>query len=261
MEYLIIHFQFFLLLFMRIVGMFITAPFFSGATIPTRIKMLLAFLIAIIIYPILSKKYAITIPKSLLSYGILSSIEFLIGIFIGALTSIIYSAFQLAGEMLSMQIGFTMSNVMDPEAQIELPIMGYFKSLIGILVFLSINGHHLLLKALFDSYSSIPLGGLKTKFIKNIFDLSIKTFMEMFIIAIKIALPIVGISIIIYMTLGILSRVAPQFNVFMLGFSIQIIFGFISIIILAPILVNVMSNAFIRFFDNLFRFLHLTKGG
>jgi flagellar biosynthetic protein FliR len=246
---------------MRIMGLFITSPFFSGATIPIRLRILLAFLISIIIYPVLSKEYAIVIPKSMLEYSILSGIEFLIGVFIGVLVSIIYSSFQLAGEMISMQIGFTMSNVMDPEAQIELPIIGYLKSLIGILVFLSINGHHLLLKAIFDSYSSLPLGGLKSKHIKSIFSLSINTFMEMFVIAIKIALPIIGISIIIYATLGILSRVAPQFNVFMLGFSIQIIFGFISIVILAPIIVNVMSNAFIRFFEKLFHFLSIIRGG
>jgi len=109
---------------MRIMGLFITSPFFSGATIPIRLRILLAFLISIIIYPVLSKEYAIVIPKSMLEYSILSGIEFLIGVFIGVLVSIIYSSFQLAGEMISMQIGFTMSNVMDPEAQIELPIIG-----------------------------------------------------------------------------------------------------------------------------------------
>ena len=88
------------------------------------------------------------------SYALLVVQEVFVGLFVGFLVSVIVSAFQLAGEYFSVQIGFGINEVLDPLAQVSVPLIGQLKNLIGLLIFLVIGGHHFLIKAIYRSYES-----------------------------------------------------------------------------------------------------------
>jgi flagellar biosynthetic protein FliR len=149
----------------------------------------------------------------------------------------------MAGEYFSMLIGLNISEILDPLTQIEVPIVGQFQTLIATAVFLSIFGDHMLIQALSDSYKIVPvldLSNLQTISIltKDLALLSGKIFM----LSLKLAFPIMGTLTVLMISLALLSKSAPQMNIFMVGFPMQLTVGFLALIALAPSFGYAVSN-------------------
>ncbi|HPA62664.1 MAG TPA: flagellar biosynthetic protein FliR [Spirochaetota bacterium] len=245
MEYFVNNFQTFLLVMIRMTSMFLIAPFFSSDLIPFRTRALLGFLVSMIIFPMVAKgTYGITSNMGLYSIFVLREIA--IGLFIGFLASIIFSAFQLSGQYFAVQIGFGMSEVMDPLAQVSIPIIGQIKNMIGLLVFLYINGHHFMIKAIYRSFEYAPVFPLGEGefFTKHL----IYSFSGMFVVAFKIALPVVATVFLISIAMGVLSKAAPQMNVMMLGFPVKIMVAFAMLALLSPMIIRIMKVSLERTF-------------
>lgn len=259
MELFIENFQILLLIFARISGVFFTAPFFSSFVIPERAKLILSLFITIIIYPAL-KNFQITIPQNMIQYGLMVLSQVIVGLILGFAISLIFTAFQVAGEFFSFQIGFGITEVLDPLAQVEIPILGQFQYLIAILVFLSINGHHMLLSALYRSFEVIPLIDFSN--IAKVQLLSItfsKLLSQMFLVALKIAFPILATMFLVSFILGLLAKASPQLNIFMVGFPFQIAIGLITYLIVMPFFIEAISH-FIDFtFREFMRFIYILK--
>ncbi len=247
MKYFIYHFQIFLLIMMRMNSMIVIAPFFSSGVIPFRIKALISFLITLVIFPVVAGQ-GYVIPGDMGSYYILILKEILIGLYIGFLISIIFTAFQLAGEFYSVQIGFGISEVLDPLAQVSIPLIGQLKNLIGLLVFLVINGHHFLIKAIYRSYELAPIIVADQKASFGLVKFLVHTMSGMFVIALKIALPVVGTIFLVSVTLGILAKAAPQMNILMLGFPLKIAIAFGVLILTTPLVIRIMYVSLERSF-------------
>jgi flagellar biosynthesis protein FliR len=250
MSYFVTQFQVFLLVMMRMNAMIVIAPFFSSGVIPFRIKTLISFLITLVIVPVVAKNYSI--PGDMGLFYLLIIKEVLIGIFIGFLLSVIFTAFQLAGDYFSVQIGFGISEVVDPLAQVSIPLIGQLKNLIGVLVFLSINGHHFLIKAIYKSYELAPILSVDQKKSFDLIKFLIHAMSGMFVIAFKIALPVIATVFLVSVTLGILAKAAPQMNILMLGFPLKIAVAFGVLIITSPLIIKVMSVSL----DKAFRFIN-----
>ena len=254
MEYFVLKFQIFFLFLLRMTSMFLVAPFFSSDIIPYRTRATIGFLIAIVIFPIASKGgYGVT--DSMGIYAIFALREIVIGLFIGFLSTIIFVGFQLAGQFFAVQIGFGMSEVLDPLAQVSIPVIGQIKNMIALLVFLYINGHHFLIRALVRSYELAPVflinGVAAQKFTDNL----IYSISGMFLVAFKIALPIIGTVFLIYVAMGVLGKTAPQMNVMMLGFPINISVAFALLILLSPLVIRIMRVSLERTFSFIFEVL------
>jgi flagellar biosynthesis protein FliR len=250
MEYFVYHFQVFLLIMIRMSSMMVIAPFYSSGVIPFRIKAILSFFISMIIFPVVAEKtYHLTGDMG--QYAVLVIQEVSIGIFIGFLVAVIFSSFQLAGEFFSVQIGFGITEVIDPLAQVSIPLVGQLKNLIGLLVFLAINGHHFLIMAIYRSYELAPLMSLKPGASGGLLKYMQYAFGGMFVIALKIALPIVATVFLISISMGILSKAAPQMNIMMLGFPLKIMVAFGVIVLVSPLIIRVMSVSL----DRTFRFI------
>ena len=131
MQYYVYHFQVFLLILIRMNAMIVIAPFFSSGIINFRTKVILSFFITLVVFPMVSKGYK-TIPNDMGGYVLLVLSEIAIGLFIGFLVSVIFSAFQLSGQYFAVQIGFGISEVLDPIAQVSVPLIGR-ACLIGVL--------------------------------------------------------------------------------------------------------------------------------
>ena len=148
MAYFVYSFHAFLLILIRMHSMFMTAPFYSSGLVSFRSKAILAFFITVVIFPIVTKD-GYVVSANMGEFALMVLREVIIGVYIGFLASIVFSAFQLSGQFFAVQIGFGISEVMDPLAQVSVPIIGQLKNMIGLLVFLYINGHHFLITAVY----------------------------------------------------------------------------------------------------------------
>jgi flagellar biosynthetic protein FliR len=247
MKYFVYHFQVFLLIMMRMNAMIMIAPFFSSAVIPYRMKAVLSFLITLVIFPVIAAKgYEVT--GNMGHYYLLVIREVAIGIYLGFLVSIIFSAFQLAGQFFAVQIGFGINEVLDPLGQVSVPLIGQLKNLIGLLVFLSMNGHHLLIDAIYRSYELVPVLNVSREAAGKLFQYLMYSFSGMFVVALKIALPVVGTIFLISVSMGVLAKAAPQMNIMMLGFPFKIIVAFGILLAISPLVVRIMNVSLERTF-------------
>jgi flagellar biosynthetic protein FliR len=246
MEFFVNNFQAFFLILVRINAMIMIAPFFSSGVIPFRIKAMLSFFITLIIFPVVVQ--TINIPASMGLYYLLVLQEVMIGIFIGFLISVIFSAFQLSAQYYAAQIGFGINDVLDPVGQISVPLIGQLKNFIGLMVFITMEGHHFLIEAIYKSFEFAPLFGVSKSAAGGFLKYLAYSFSGMFIIALKISLPIIATALLITMSMGILAKAAPQMNIMMFGFPIQIIVGFAMLMITSPLIIRVMHVALERSF-------------
>ncbi len=255
MEYFVNHFQVFLLVMVRLNAMIIVAPFFSSGVIPVRLKALLAFLIALVIFPAIASK-GFNVSGNMGVYYLMIIREVATGIYLGFLVSIIFSAFQLAGQFFAVQIGFGMSEVLDPLGQVSIPLVGQLKNLIGLLVFLAMDGHHFLIEAIYRSYELAPVLSMDVSSTGKLFQYLMYSFSGMFIVALKIALPVIGVIFLISVSMGVLAKAAPQMNIMMLGFPLKIIVAFGIMLLISPLIVRIMHVSLERTFTFVTRVLH-----
>lgn len=246
MEYFVYNFQAFFLMLVRINAMIMVAPFFSSGVIPFRLKAMLSFFITLVIFPVVSS--TIRVPGNMGYYYLLVLQQAMIGIYIGFLVSIVFSAFQLSAQYYAAQIGFGINEVLDPVGQVSVPLIGQLKNMLGLLVFLLIDGHHFLIEAICRSFELAPLFGIGKSASGGLLKYLVYAFSGMFIVALKISLPILATAFLITVSMGILAKAAPQMNIMMFGFPIQIVAGFGLLLLTSPLIVRIMQVAIERSF-------------
>lgn len=244
-------FSVFLFVFIRTVGMFLFSPIFGKKNVPTSMKAGFAFFISIITANLV--KLNVSLGNNIIQYLIISMQEFIVGLIMGYISYAIFSACFLAGQLIDMQIGLGMISVLDPQSNLQIPITGNFYYLIAALVFLIINGHHVLISALVESYYIVPIG--KAVITSALLKQLIYVFTEMFVIAIKLSIPIVGTMFIVDLTLGIISKTMPQLNIFVVGVPLKIVLGLIIIVLTTTIFVNILSNMFDSMYFDIYKAL------
>lgn len=260
----------YLLVAARCFALIMTIPLLSTRAVSRVAKVALAGYIAYIAYPLAYAEIWQTEQYQLamglfngafsLEYLLLLIGEVLIGIIVGLYITAIFAAFSSAGQFFTFQMGFGASEVYDALSQIENPLMGQYLNLIAMIVFLQIKGfQELFLGGIFRSFGTINAFSLiaqKEHFI--VFLLS--TLSELFFDAFMIALPIVGTLFLITVTMGILSKAAPQMNLLSEGLPITILTAFFLLTILLPPMIDFFMQAFDRAFYKLEQLLVITGG-
>jgi flagellar biosynthetic protein FliR len=214
-----------LLIFMRMTGLFILSPIFGQRTTPAVFKIGFAFFLTIIFINTINVT-TVEYSENIYQYALLVIKELAVGMVIGYITYAIMSSLYLAGQIIDMQIGFGIANVIDPLTNIQVPLTSNFYYIYTILIFLMLNGHHMIIEALFSSFQVIPVESIEG-FNINFIPALINLMTEILIIAIRIAAPILVAILISDIVLGVLSRTIPEMNVFILGMPIKIIVGFL----------------------------------
>jgi len=248
MAYYVMHFQAFLLILVRVNAMMLAAPFYSSGIIPFSIKALLSFFISLMIFPLVAVKGP-QIPPSMGEYYILIIQQVIIGVYIGFLVSVIFAAFQLSGQFFAVQIGFGINEVLDPLAQVSVPLIGQFKNLLAVILFLAMNGHHFLIDAVHRSFELAPYMSAAKGPAGALLKYLVYSFSGMFVIALKIALPVVATVFLISVSMGVLAKAAPQMNIMMLGFPFKIIVAFGILIMISPLIVRIMVVSLEKVFN------------
>jgi len=249
LESLMNQFIVFLLVFIRMTSLFVISPIFGRQNMPSYLKIGLALFTTFIIGPLLS--YVNIEYNNLLEFTLIIIKEFMVGIIIGYVSYLVFSSLYVAGQIIDTQIGFGMVNVLDPKSNIHVPLVGNFLYIFVILIFLMANGHHVLFSAIVKSYSIIPINSLS--FTKELIHNLIAIFSESFLMAVKIAFPIIAAVLISEVALGILARTVPQMNVFIVGLPLKIAIGLLSLLIILPGFSSILDYLF----DTMFAYISI----
>jgi len=231
----------FLLVFVRMTGLFVISPIFGRRNMPAYLKIGFSFLLALITVNMISVP-DLEYYNSIYHYALLIFKEFMVGVTLGYISYMVFSAIYMAGELIDMQIGFGVVNVLDPMSNIQVPITSNFYFIMSMLVFLAVNGHHTLIKALFESYKYVPLGG--AVFNDNLMEDIIRIFGNIFVIGFKIAAPITAAILITDVALGVVSKTVPQLNVFVVGMPLKIFLGIAVMMITIPMFIMLLETLF-----------------
>ncbi|MBN2509617.1 MAG: flagellar biosynthetic protein FliR [Spirochaetales bacterium] len=246
----------FLLVFSRVFGLLSVAPLLSSSGIPGIARVGLTFFTAFALTPMVAAA-GYPIPDNGFSYATLVVGELLIGIIIGFFLTIMYSAFLMSGQFYSFQMGFGASVVYDPLAQVEIPLIGQFLNLVAMFVFMT-GGTILTLfiKGLYNSFLVLKAGDLAAN-VEELAMFMLKGLVELFAQSIVIALPILGTLMLVSVTMGLLAKAAPQMNLLMLGFPIQIGLGFFILFICVPFLMEYFAKLLDYTLEQIMAFLSL----
>ena len=217
----------FVLVMTRLSGMIAAAPFFSTIQAPFQAKAILVFVVAFIMYPMVAANIPAQLSGHLIDMPVLLVMivkEAAIGAIIGFCANLIFVGIQMAGQILSMQMGLSISNILDPLTQQSVPVLGQFYMFIASLTFIFINGHIWLFSSIYESYKVIPINYnfiFTGPFLEKIVHLT----SQLFNIAFAIIVPIYAVLIITAMILGLMSKALPRMNVFMVALPIKIYIG------------------------------------
>ncbi|MCH7618494.1 MAG: flagellar type III secretion system protein FliR [Candidatus Marinimicrobia bacterium] len=215
-------FEIFMLVLARISMIVSVIPIFGSANVPIPVKVGLSVFLTLISY---SFAEASGVPHDLSIAALFTLMlrEALIGMLFGFITGILFYAIQFAGHFISFQMGFAMVQVIDPQSQERVPIIGQFYFILSILLFLLINGHHLVLNVLVESFSIVPIGtGVLSRELTGSLTL---IGGRVFVLAIKIASPILVTLFLTDVMMGIIARTVPQMNVFFVSLPLKIGLG------------------------------------
>lgn len=247
-----------LLIFVRFTSFFIVAPIFSLKGVPNQFKIGLGVFIAFIAFTSISAEE----PISLDSFYILLIIkELAIGLALGFTAALVLYTIQVAGAFIDFQMGFSIASVMDPQTGSQVPIIGHFKYMLATLFLLTVNGHHLMLDGVMHSIQVFPVESIAFSVgIEGIAQFITHLFIEMFLIALQIALPIVGALFLVDIALGILAKTVPQLNIFAVGLPLKIFVGFILLLVSMPIFFFLVQLLFERIIESMAELISLLGG-
>ena len=211
--------------FFRIAGLLMTAPVIGTRTVPVRVRMAMAVLITIIIFPVLLEVPSID-PFS--AEGILITMQqVMIGVSMGLCMRVVFVALELAGQAIGQLMGLMMASMVDPANGNQVPIIGQFYLLLATLLFLAVDGHLIMIAVLAESFTGFPIStsGVSRNMAWDVV-LWTGTILKT---AVVIALPAMVSLLIVNLAFGVMTRSAPQLNIFAVGFPIMIILGILII--------------------------------
>jgi len=219
-----------------------TAPFFSTPNVPRRVKAGLSFFISVIVFTAIQPHSVITY-QSIVSFSIIVIKEAIAGLVIGFGANICYSITQLAGKIADMEMGLSMVQMFDPVTKDQSGFMGTVYEYSVILILLVTNMHHYILRAFIETYTLIPVGGVKFTS-ENIIPTCLRFLGDYVSIAFRFCLPVVAAIMLLNALLGVLAKTSPQMNMFAVGIQLKILFGFTIIIVTIGLLPSVSEFIF-----------------
>jgi len=214
----------YMLIFTRLSGLISSAPFFSTIQSPMMVKIWLCATVAFIFYPIIYTSKSFLLPHNAPEFIILILMEFFVGYLIGFIANLIIEGVRMSGNILSVQMGLSMSQALDPATGINTPEISQIYVYLTTLIFLMTSAYHMLFIAVFDSFSAIPMGVFAI-FDANIISGIVQLFSQLFKIAFAVALPIFSVLLIVDILLGMMSKMMPQMNIYMVALPVKIYIG------------------------------------
>ncbi len=229
--------------FTRIAAMLAIAPVFGARMVPVRVRLVIALLLTWLVIPLLPPVPALD-PLS--AAGVLVTVQQLvIGLAIGFSLQLVFATLIIAGQTIAMGMGLGFAQMVDPQNGINVPVIGQYYVVIATLLFLAMNGHLALIHILVDSFQTLPVGveALTREDLHAIAYWGARMFAD----AVMVALPAVASILLVNLGFGVVSRSAPQLNIFGVGFPVTLTLGFVILIFaissLLPQMQHLMDGA------------------
>ena len=204
----------------RVSGLMLFAPFFGHGAIPPRIKVILVLTITAVLYPVFSPRLA---TISLSQWPVIVASETVLGIGIGLATNLVFEAVQIGGQILSIQMGYSLVNILDPTTQIESTVIALFHQLLALFIFLAMDVPHWILRAIAHSFEYLPPGSAT---VNPIFTQTLlhegAVVLEL---GIQIAAPVMAATFLIDIVLGLLGKASPQMPLMLMGPAVKSMLG------------------------------------
>lgn len=207
--------------FVRLLSLFASAPLLGDRSVPARVKIALAIACTVLVAPMLPDAPT-TAPFS--GHGLALLVQqMLVGVAIGLGMRFVFAAIELAGDMIGLQMGLSFATFVDPQNATETPIVGSFLAIVATLIMLSMNGHLLMIAALIDSFRTVPIS-VQPELAFNARRVAALGG-DIFRIGLHLSLPVLATLLVLNLAMGVLSRAAPQLNIFAVGFPLSILAG------------------------------------
>lgn len=228
--------------FVRALALFYSAPVFGSPDVPRKVRIGLSLALAILVEPMLAGHAGGTFG-SLPLFLLLTFQQIVIGIMIGFAVRIVFAAVNFAGGLIGLEMGLGFATLIDPKNGVNVPTLSSFLGLLATLVFLAMNGHLLLIAAFAKSFSVAPPNPLLS-FDAGTWLALVQWGGEIFLLGVVMALPVVTVLVAINLALGVLAKIAPQLNIFVVGFPVLLLLGLAGLYLAAPAIGRAMITAF-----------------
>lgn len=237
--------------FMRITAMFSAAPILAARSVPTRVRIVLAFMMAWILLPVIPAPPVVDLISA--EALIISVYQVFIGLAMGFILQMVFAVFVIAGQSVAMAMGLGFASIVDPQNGVQVPVVSQAFLIMATLVFLALHGHLLLIEVLADSFKILPVGPLVPSR-DGLWQL-ISWGGSMYAGGVLVALPAVAALLLVNIAFGVTARAAPQLNIFAVGFPVMILVGLIFLILTLPTLTSHLSRLMMQSFTLIQSFL------
>lgn len=248
-------FLLFVLVFFRVCGLFVMAPFFRSAGIPAAVLIGFGAITAVLVMPVVALHDPV-LPTELGGFTVAILGEATIGYLLGYVASLIFTAAELAGLFVGQQMGLTIANVIDPVSGVQQSLLGQVKHLFAMLLFLAVNAHHVLIVVLADSFRVIPPLGCRfpDALARTV---AFQHFSTMLDAAVRMSAPALVALLMVTVAMALVARTVPEVNIFIIGFGLRIIVGVVILLVSVPMLGRLLRAAFDRIDGDLRLLVHL----
>lgn len=231
--------------FVRISAMLMVAPIYAASSFPVRIRVVLAVLITVAVYPIIDPVRGVD-PVSLQGIAILAQ-QVIIGAAMGFFLQMAFQLLVIAGETIAMTMGLGFARMVDPQNGVQVPVVAQYLIIVATLLFLSMNGHLLLIQMVIQSFDILPISsaGMSRDGLWQV----VSWGSQMFIGAVLVAIPATTALLMANIAMGIITRAAPQLNIFAVGFPLMLLLGYILLMLTLPSMLPQFANQVMIAFD------------
>jgi flagellar biosynthetic protein FliR len=242
--------------FFRIAGLLGTAPLLGESSIPVRLKVGFAALVAVAIAPALGPLPQV--PTGSFAGLMIAVQQVLIGTAMGLVMRIVFAAVQTAGEFIGLQMGLSFASFFDPATGANTAVLARIMNIVAMLVFLALNGHLVMLGGLVHTFDVLPIqiGGLDS----NGWGVLLEWSSQVMVSGMLLALPLIIVLLTINLALGILNRTAQQLSVFAVGFPISLMTGLVLLTIVLPQTLPFLSRLFDHGYSTMARLAQALAG-
>jgi flagellar biosynthesis protein FliR len=237
----------------RVGGILVFAPIFSSASFPVQVRVTFALVASLVLCPALPLAKVPAEVGLIQIFGIAAS-ECLFGMLLGLAASFLFAGMQLAGQIISFQLGFSIVNLIDPQSQVETSVFSFIQYYIGLLFFLLIDGHHWFFQAVSESFNYIPIGGVRLS--GPVIQELIRLSAQVLVIGLQLAAPVMTVTIVCDVVLGLIARAAPQINIMIVGMPLKILVGFFCMSVSFYFLPHLLGDLYMNMHHDLFALLH-----
>jgi flagellar biosynthesis protein FliR len=238
----------------RLTGIMLFAPFFGSGVIPARVKAMLVIILTALLYPMLSGKIP---PLNISQWPLMVFSELLVGIALGVATNIVFDGVQMAGQVLSVQMGYSLVSILDPQTLAESTVVATFHQTIAMLIFLRLNVHLLILRALAGSFDYLPpaSGHFAGPFVAA----ALQAGGGVFTIGVQIAAPVLSATLFTDIALGLLGKASSQLPLMLLGPAVKSVLGILVLISALKYWPDLFATFFFRSIVTADHLLHLAR--